>query len=411
VIGDRPYGLRKSGYRSVEGRYHHRSRMKSLRSIPALGAFFVVIALAVSACGSSIPSNSVAVVAGNPISTQAFDHWMYVLAKTQAAQSPGQPVIVPNDPPNFTKCIAQVKAEIPSLAKTATKTLKADCQRVFTSLSSTVLDYLIKAYWYQATAHKLGIKLSTAQVQKALAQAKKGQFSTDAQFQSFLKSTGQTLDDVTYRIKIEQLYTKLLARHPTKVTTAQIQNYYNSHKSQFGTPETRDMKIVLAKTSAQANAAKTALEHGQSWTVVAKKYSIDPTTKDKGGVLTNVTKGQQDAALSNAAFAAKTNKLIGPVKGQFGYYVVEVTKITPATQKTLAQSSATIKQTLQNQAQTTAANAVVSESKKDWQSKTKCRQTYAMADCAGYKAPKTSTTSGAAPAPSGTAPASTTPAP
>jgi len=137
--------------------------MKSLRSIPALGAFFVVIALAVSACGSSIPSNSVAVVAGNPISTQAFDHWMYVLAKTQAAQSPGQPVIVPNDPPNFSKCIAQVKAEIPSLAKTATKTLKADCQRVFTSLSSTVLDYLIKAYWYQATAHKLGIKITPAQ--------------------------------------------------------------------------------------------------------------------------------------------------------------------------------------------------------------------------------------------------------
>ena len=94
--------------------------MKSLRSIPALGAFFVVIALArVGLRKLRLPSNSVADVAGNPISTQAFNHWMYVLAKTQAAQSPGQPVIVPNDPPNFTKCIAQVKAEIPTLAKTA----------------------------------------------------------------------------------------------------------------------------------------------------------------------------------------------------------------------------------------------------------------------------------------------------
>jgi foldase protein PrsA len=395
--------------------------MKARRSILALGAFFVAIALAVSACGSSVQSNSVADVAGNPISTQAFDHWMYVVAKTQAAQSPGQPVIVPNDPPNFTKCIAQVKAEIPSLAKTATKTLKTDCQRVFTSLSSTVLDYLIKAYWYQATAHKLGINVTNAQVQKALAQAKKGQFSTDAQFKSFLSSTGQTLADVTYRIKIEQIYNKLLAKHPTKVTTAQIQNYYNDHKSQFGTPETRDMKIVLAKTADEANKAKAALKNGQSWTVVAKKYSIDPTTKNKGGVLTNVTKGQQDAALSNAAFGATTNKLIGPVKGQFGYYVVEVTKINPATQKDLAQSSALIKQTLTSQAQTTAANAVVNAAKKEWQTKTKCRSTYAMADCAGYKAPATSTASGAAPsgaapagtapAPAGTAPAGSTPAP
>ncbi len=119
------------------------------------------------------------------------------------------------------------------------------------------------------------------------------------------------------------------------------------------------MKIVLDQDAAQANAAKAALQHGQSWTAVAKKYSIDPTTKNKGGVLTNVTKGQQDAALSNAAFAAPVNKLIGPIKGQFGYYVVEVTKITPATQQSLAESSALIKQTLTSQAQTTAANAVV----------------------------------------------------
>lgn len=372
--------------------------MKSLRSIPALGAFFVAIALAVSACGSSsggVPGNSVAVVAGNPISTQAFNHWMYVLAKTQAAQAPGQPVIVPNDPPNFTKCIAQVKAEIPSLAKTSTKTLKADCQRVFSSLSNTVMDYLIKAYWYQADAHKMGITVTNAQVQQALAKAKKGQFSTNAQFQAFLKSTGQTLADVNYRIKVEKIYSKLLAKHPTKVTSADVANYYNAHKSQFGTPETRDLKIVLAKSAAQANAAKSALQSGQSWTVVAKKYSIDPTTKNKGGVLTNVSKGQQDAALSKAAFAAAPNKLIGPVKGQFGYYVLEVTKIHPATQKSLAQSSALIKQTLTNQAQSNAANAVVSHAKQDWQSQTKCRTTYAMADCAGYKAPKTSTTSGA----------------
>ena len=401
--------------------------MKSPRLIPALGAFFVAIALVVSACGSSsgsVPSDSVADVAGNQISTQAFDHWMYVLAKTQAAQSPGQPVIVPNDPPNFTKCIAQVKAEIPSLAKTATKTLKTDCQRVFTSLSSTVLDYLIKAYWYQATAHKLGINVTNAQVQKALTQAKKGQFSTDAQFATFLKSTGQTLADVTYRIKIEQIYNKLLAKHPTKVTSAQVQNYYNTHKSQFGTPETRDMKIVLAKTADEANKAKAAIQSGQSWAAVAKKYSIDPTTKNKGGVLTNVTKGQQDAALSNAAFSASVNKLIGPVKGQFGYYVVEVTKINPATQKSLAQSSALINKTLTSQSETNAANAVVNEAKKDWQAKTKCRSTYAMADCAGYKAPATSTAAGAPPAgsapagtapagaaPAGSAPAGTTPAP
>ena len=135
---------------------------------------------------------------------------------------------------------------------------------------------------------------------------------------------------------------------------------------------------------------------------MAKKYSTDPTTKNKGGVLTNVTAGQQDAALSKAAFAAPVNKLLGPIKGQFGYYVLEVTKITPATQKTLAQTSATIKQTLTTQLATAAQTAVDNQAKKAWLSKTTCRALYAMADCKGYKAPKTTTTT---PATGATAPA------
>lgn len=370
--------------------------MQRLKSIPALGAFFVLVALAVSACGSGLPGNSVAVVAGNPISTQAFNHWMYVAAKAQSSQSPGQPVIVPNDPPSFSKCIAQVRRQIPALKKTTDKQLKADCKQLFTSLSSQVMDFLIKAYWYQADAHKLHINVTPAQVQTALATARKGQFSTSAQFTAFLNSTGQTLADVTYRVKIQQVYTKLLARHPTTVSAAQIAAYYNSHRTQFGSPETRSMRIVLTKTAAQAAAAKAALRHGTSWKVVAKKYSIDPTTKNTGGLLTNVTPSQQDATLSTAAFSAPKGKLIGPIKSSFGYYLVDVTTITPSVTKTLAQSSATIKQTLSTQLQSSAQTAVTNHAKKDWLSQTTCRSLYAMADCSGYKAPKPTAATGAA---------------
>jgi foldase protein PrsA len=152
----------------------------------------------------------------------------------------------------------------------------------------------------------------------------------------------------------------------------------------------RDMRIVLTKSAGQAAAARKALQSGQSWNVVAKKYSTDPTTKNNGGLLTGVTAGQQDAALSKAAFAAHANKLLGPIKGQFGYYVLEVTKITPAQHRSLAQSSALIKQTLTSQLQTQAQTKVDSSASKDWKSKTKCKATYAMADCSGYKAPKSS---------------------
>jgi len=343
-------------------------------------------------CGSGVPGDAVVDVAGNPISQQAFNHWMYVAAASQAAQNPGQPVIVPNDPPNFDACVAQVKKEIPTLAKTATSTLRSDCKQLFTSLSSQVLDLLIKAYWYQAEAAKMGIKVTDAEVQKLLTTAKNQEFPTAAGYNTFLKQTGQTNEDLLFRFRIIAITQKLLAKHSTTVTPAQIQAYYNSHLSSFGTQATRNMKIVLASSQANANAAKKALESGQSWADVVKKYSTDPTTKSTGGVLNGVNKQQVEAALANPAFSAPVNKLMGPVKGQFGYYVFEVTKSTPSTQQSLAQATPLIKQQLTSQAQTSAQTAVDNKAKNDWLSQTTCRAAYAMADCKGYKAPKTATT-------------------
>ncbi len=358
----------------------------------ALGAFFVV-AVAVTGCGSGTPGNSVADVAGNPITVQQFNHWMYVAAKSQAAQSPGQPVIVPNDPPNFNNCIAQARKEIPSLAKTATKTLRSDCKQLFTSLSGQVMDFLIKAYWYQADANKLGVKVTDAEVNKAFTTARDQQFPGGKGFSTFLSQTGQTEADIVYRFRINEVVQKLAAKHSKKVTQADIQSYYNSHSSQFGTQESRNIRVVLAKTQADATAAKAALGKGQSWTTVAKKYSTDPTTKNTGGLLNGVTKSQADPALASVAFSAPVNKLMGPVKGQFGYYVFEVIKITPATHQTLAQATALIRQQLSTQQSQSAQTAVDNKAKKDWLSQTTCRSQYAMADCKGYKAPKSSSTS------------------
>jgi foldase protein PrsA len=365
--------------------------MKVRRSILALGAFFV-LAAAVAGCGSGVPGDSVADVAGNPITTQAFNHWMFVAAKSQASQNPGAPVIVPNDPPQFDRCVAQVRRQIPSLAKTSSKQLRADCKQLFSSLSNQVMDFLIKGYWYQAEAARDHISVSNAQVQKAFDKAKKAQFTSPSQFTTFLTQTGQTLQDILFRFRINQIYQKLLARHKTTVTSAEIQKYYSEHQTQFGTPQTRDIRIVLTKTATQAKAAMKALRSGQSWNKVAKQYSTDPTSKNNGGLLVGVSKGQQDAALDKAAFEAPLNKLLGPVQGQFGFYVFEVTKITNATHQTLAQATPLIRQTLTGQQQSSAQSAIDATAKKHWLSQTSCRSVYAMADCKGYKAPKTGTT-------------------
>jgi foldase protein PrsA len=391
-------------------------QMKMLRSVMALGAFFVVV-ISLAACGSSVPSNSVADVAGNPITTEAFNHWMYVAAKGSAAQSPGQPVIVPTDPPNFNGCIAQARKEIPSLAKTPTKTLRSECAQLFTSLSSQVMDFLIRSYWYQAQAAGANVKVTDKEVQQQFAKDKAQQFPTASAYDTFLKQTGQTQEDILYRVRVNLIYSKLLKQHTKSVTDAQIANYFSAHQSQFGTPETRNIRFVLAKNKADADAAKAALASGQSWNDVAKKYSTDATTKNNGGLLTGVTKGQEDAALDQAAFSAPAHKLMGPIKAQLanGYYVFDVDKITPATQQTLTQATPQIKQLLSSQSQSSAQSTVDNAAKKKWLGQTKCRSGYSMTDCSGYKTPTTSSTAApttTAPAPTATtAPPTTTAAP
>src|SRR5205085_10162395 len=133
---------------------------------------------------------------------------------------------------------------------------------------------------------------------------------------------------------------------------------------------------VLAKTLSQAKAAKAALASGQSWKAVAKKYSSDPTSRKNGGLLKGVVRGEEDAALDHAAFAAPLNKLLGPVKGQFGSYVFEVIKITKTTHQSLARATPLIRQTLTGQQQTNAQSAVVKTSTKHWLGQTTCRSGY-----------------------------------
>ena len=362
----------------------------------ALGAFFVV-AIVVAGCGSSssVSSSDVANIAGNPISKQAFNHWMYVAEKGNSVED-GGPVIVPTDPPNFTGCIAQIRAQIPTYKTTAAATLKSDCKELFTNLNAEVLDFLVKAYWYQGTAYKDGIKLTAKQLAAAYNTAAKQAFPTAAEKKEYLTETGQTNADLQFRLRVQTIFQKLLAKQVKKVTPAQIKAYYNSHLSTYGTPATRSIKLIETNSESTIDQAKSAVDSGQSWASVAKKYSTNTATKSTGGTVANVESGQYEAAVNKVIFAAPLNKLEGPIKGTFGYYLVEVTKITPATQQPLSKVSSEIKTTLTNSLDETAETKINAAEKKQWGAQTKCAAAYSMTDCAGYVAPKTTTTAAAA---------------
>jgi len=368
---------------------------RRIRFIPALGAvFFAVVGL--SACGGGIPGNAVVQVGGTPITKSTFEHWMGVAAASSATTASASKPVVPV-PPDYTACIEHLKATTPTpkgQAAPTTAALKSECETQYKALQQEVLGFLISSSWVLGEASHLGLHVSDKEVTKEFEKIKDQQFPKAAEFEKFLASSGQTVSDLLLRVKLNLLSSKIqtkIAKGKGAPTKAEIEKYYNEHKTAYGTQETRTVQIILTKTEAAAKAAKKEIESGKSFASVAKAVSIDPTTKAKGGVLVGVTKGEEEQALSNAIFAAKPNVLSGPVQTPFGFYIYEVKSITPGNQETLAQAEAAIKQQLTSTQGQAALTTFVKEFKKRWEAKTECRSGFLVQDCKSYKAPKAGT--------------------
>jgi foldase protein PrsA len=366
---------------------------KSLRSLSALGAVLFAL-VGISACGG-IPGDAVVQVSGTPIAKTAFEHWMKVASASSATGSTEKPVIP--EPPNYTACIAHLAATTAKPAKgqkaPTTAALKSQCATEYKSLQSEVLGFLISSQWVLGEASSLGIKLSDAEVKKEFAKIKSQEFPKPSEFEKFLSTSGQTVSDLLLRVKLNLLSQKIekkIIKEKSKVSEAQVQKYYNENKSKYGTPEKRNVQIILTKTEAAAKSAKKEVESGKSFASVAKSVSIDPTSKANGGLLKEVVKGEEEQALDTAIFSAAKNVLGGPVKTPFGYYVYEVLSTTPGTQQPLSKVKATVKQQLISTGEQSALTKFTKGFKTKWKSKTECRSGYIVADCSSYKAPKTS---------------------
>lgn len=376
-------------------------------ALAGLGAF------AATGCGNDVPPNAVATVGDTVIKKSAFEKW---LATAQASASPdGKPIAY--EPPDYAKCVAAKKAQpVADGQKVTPEALKKQCKQEFEQLKKQVMQFLIQAQWVEQEAKAQDIKISDAQVEKSFADQKKQAFPTAKAYKEFLETSGMTQADILFRVRLDQLQQKLtkkVTEGETKVTDEDIQEYYDKNKQRFSQPARRDLLIVLTKTEAKAKAAKKALESGQPWKTVVKEYSIDEASKAQGGKLPAVAQGQQEKSLDTAVFGAKQGVVSGPVKTQFGWYVFEVTRVTPSSQQSLEQSRDTIKNLLKSQKQQKALDDFIKDFREDYKDKTNCASDYEVTECKNGPDEKTDTgaASGGAPNQTPQAPSNNQPAP
>ncbi len=365
-------------------------------------ALTALCAAVATGCGNEVPPSAVAKVGDSTISKDEFNRWLTNAAAGQEAQ--GGSSAVP-DPPDFEKCIASLK-EMPApegAQAPSEEDLKKQCEDQYDQLKGEVMQFLIQAEWVQQEAAERDVEVSKKEVRDSFEQQKQQAFPKAADYKAFLEDSGMAEEDILYRVELDQLQTKLtqaITKEEVKISETDIEEFYDKNKQQFARPESRDVNLVLTKTEDRADAAKQAIADGDKFAPVARKFSIDQATKAQGGKLTDLTKGQQDQQLEQAAFGAQEGELEGPVKTQFGFYVFEVTDVTEPSQSSLEEVSDTIRQQLRSQREQKVLDDFIKDFREEYKDKTQCAEDFRIAECGN--APKDETDT--APPASGGAP-------
>jgi foldase protein PrsA len=162
-------------------------------------------------------------------------------------------------------------------------------------------------------------------------------FPGDA-WNQMLASRGLSESDVRSALRDQIILDKALSKD-VKITPAQIKDYYEKNHAQFDKPANATARQILVSNLALANQIEGYLKAGQNFGDLAKKYSIDPVSKDKGGDLGTFRQGQMVPAFDKYAFSAPIGQISPPIKSTFGYHIIQVESRTPAQKATLASAT------------------------------------------------------------------------
>ncbi len=125
-------------------------------------------------------------------------------------------------------------------------------------------------------------------------------------------------------------------RHNVQITDDQLKAQYQANIQQYQVPNRVHVEHILlmtvGKTDAEVEEIKKTAEDvlqqaqkkGAKFEDLAKKYSEDPGTKDKGGDLGWITQGQTVPEFEKTAFGLDKGQMSGLVRTQYGFHIIKV---------------------------------------------------------------------------------------
>lgn len=187
-----------------------------------------------------------------------------------------------------------------------------------------------------------------------------------------LEDINLTLDEYTAKLN-DSIKVNLATNNVTEeifkdinITDDEIKTYYDEHVDSF---KEANVSHILIKDEEKAKEIRERAANGDDFAALAKEFSEDPGTKEKGGSLGVTT---YDTTMYLTEFTEgfkklKEGEISDLVKSSYGYHII---KITDYKEKSLDEVKESIKTTLENEKKNEIYTSTIEQWKKDFKVKT-----------------------------------------
>jgi foldase protein PrsA len=208
-------------------------------------------------------------------------------------------------------------------------------QRV--EIERVVLDQMIEQRLILQEARRRNALAGDPQVDEAIEDIKKN-FPSQGEFELALAQRGLTMSDLRERLRTNLTVQNLQAQvSKAAVSEEEIAKYYQENRKEFDRPEQVRVRHILVESEAEARFVLARLSRGEKFEDLARQLSKDPGSKEQGGDLGFVSRGQLVPEFEQAAFALAPGQVSGIVRTQYGFHVIQGVARQRAQPSTLAE--------------------------------------------------------------------------
>jgi len=250
----------------------------------------MVICVILVGCGGETPSPATPTATDSPSPTEGL-----------AALVNGEPITVED----YQKQIAQVQA---FFEQEGLDLESQEGQDRLAQASRQVLEQMIDQVLIRQAAEEMGISISEEELEAKIQEIIE-QSGGQEQFEQSLQDTGTSYEDFR-----QMLLDQLLSEAVFSAVTASISSV----------AEQVHARHILLSTKERAEEVLARLQGGEDFAFLAKEYSEDVSSRERGGDMGFFPRGIMPPEVEDAVFSLEVGETSEIIQSQFGFHIVQV---------------------------------------------------------------------------------------